>query len=129
MTYHESQEGSSFLGSQVNGEEIDEVAATLREPALQQVVPAEVGFLHQGMVDSDKDKVPDLFNTGTLGILVCPIDANHKAVTTKKAHTHHQAQPIASGQMQRIRMTIYAPSLVRQSDRLRLMRGANRRVR
>ncbi len=74
MTYHESEEGSFFLGSQVNGEEIDEVAAALREPALQQVVPAGVGFLHEGMVDSDKDTVSDLFNTGTLGILVCPID-------------------------------------------------------
>ena len=74
MTYHDSQEGSSFLGSNANGEEMDAVAAALREPALQQVVPAGVGFLHEGMVDSDKEKITELFNNETLGILVCPID-------------------------------------------------------
>lgn len=63
MAYNESQEGSSFLGSQTSGDKIETVAATLREPALQQTVPAGVGFLHRGMVDADKGKIKDLFDT------------------------------------------------------------------
>jgi pre-mRNA-splicing helicase BRR2 len=74
MAYNESQEGSSFLGSQTSGVKMETVAATLREPALQQTLPAGVGFLHRGMVDADKGKITDLFDTGSLGVLVCPVD-------------------------------------------------------
>lgn len=74
MTYNESQDGTSFLGSQTSAEKMEAVAATFREAALQQTLPAGVGFLHRGMVEADKDKITDLFDTGSLGVLVCPVD-------------------------------------------------------
>jgi pre-mRNA-splicing helicase BRR2 len=74
MTFHESQEGSSFLGSHTNRDEMEGFAASVREPALRQVLPAGIGFVHGGMVDADMENVTDLFNAGTLGVVVCPVD-------------------------------------------------------
>ena len=81
MTYHESQD-DSFVGSQTSAKTLEAVAATLREPALQQTLPAGVGFVHRGMVETDKDKITDLFDTGALGVLVCPVDLCWQVQTT-----------------------------------------------
>lgn len=74
MTYRESHDGSSFLGDDVQLDQIAAIASELREPALQQVVASGIGFLHGGMAESDKERVIDLYADGILNVLVCPAD-------------------------------------------------------
>jgi len=74
MTYHQSIDGETFLGEGANPDEVAEVAANLREPALQQVVASGIGFLHDGMVESDWEKLLHLYKTGAITVLVCPVD-------------------------------------------------------
>lgn len=72
MTYQESQGESSFQGES-NGE-LSKKATELREPALQQVVSAGIGFVHGGMLESDWKLVISLYQSGALKVLVCPAD-------------------------------------------------------
>jgi len=74
MTYHESLGEGTFLGNGVDGSEFSSVRDSLREPALQQVVNAGVGFVHGGMKDADWESVTKLYQNGTLQVLVCPSD-------------------------------------------------------
>jgi len=74
MTYYQSIEGENFLGKGANAEEVTEIAGKLREPALQQVVSSGVGFLHDGMVESDWEQILALYQNGSLTVLVCPVD-------------------------------------------------------
>lgn len=73
MEYGESQNHGSFLGS---GSEayIRTVSEGLREPALQQVVAAGIGFVHNGMFEADWVSVIDLYQRGIVRVLVCPAD-------------------------------------------------------
>jgi len=72
MTYRESQGEEPFLGS--TGDDFSTLVSKLREPALQQVVSAGVGFVHNGMIESDWKTVVDLYANGTLRVIVCPAD-------------------------------------------------------
>lgn len=81
MTYHESQGKQSFLPSS-RKDEISAIAASLREPGLQQVVLYGVGFLHGGMTDSDWTTVVELFREGVLPVIVCPSDVSWKLRVT-----------------------------------------------
>lgn len=74
MTYGESQNYGSFVGSGSSDADIALVSKTLREPALQQVVAAGIGFVHNGMVEADWNTVVDLYQRGTIRVLVCPAD-------------------------------------------------------
>ena len=74
MTYYQSIEGKTFLGKDTNADEVAEIARKLREPALQQVTTSGVGFLHDGMVESDWEQIIDLYQKGNLTVLVCPVD-------------------------------------------------------
>jgi pre-mRNA-splicing helicase BRR2 len=71
MTYCENQAQGSFLGSHIS-DELDELMTSLREPALQQVVAFGIGFVHNGMVESDWSTVIDLYHRGIIRVLVCP---------------------------------------------------------
>lgn len=73
MTYHESRGGLPFLGLDA-APEIIEIAATVKEPALQQVLEAGIGFVHGGMVHSDWETVVSLYSRGLIKVLVCPAD-------------------------------------------------------
>jgi len=74
MTYHQSIDGKTFLGKESNTEEISTVAENLREPALQQVTTFGIGFLHDGMIENDWDKILELYKKGIITVLVCPMD-------------------------------------------------------
>uniref|UniRef100_A0A7S4W4W0 RNA helicase n=1 Tax=Ditylum brightwellii TaxID=49249 RepID=A0A7S4W4W0_9STRA len=74
MTYKESVGEGSFASSNKDPNEITDIISSLREPALQQVVTAGIGFVHGGMVDSDWECVTNLYKEGALRILVCPAD-------------------------------------------------------
>jgi len=81
MTYHESQEGGTFLSKNVQPDEIEQVASELREPALQQVVASGIGFLHGGMTESDWERITELYQDGIIRVLVCPADVCWKLKT------------------------------------------------
>jgi pre-mRNA-splicing helicase BRR2 len=74
MTYHQSIDEKTFLGNGANRAKVEGIAASLREPALQQVTSSGVGFLHDGMVESDWEQILDLYRNGIITVLVCPID-------------------------------------------------------
>ena len=74
MTYYQSIEGKNFLGRSAIAEEVAKIAGNLREPALQQVVSSGVGFLHDGMVESDWEQIMELYQKGDITVLVCPVD-------------------------------------------------------
>ena len=74
MTYRESQGEASFIGSGGSEEQMASLASQLREPALQQVVTAGIGFVHSGMVASDWNQVVELYRQGIIRVLVCPAE-------------------------------------------------------
>ena len=74
MTYHQSIDGETFLGKGMSKEKAEEIASGLREPTLQQVTGSGIGFLHDGMVESDWDQVLNLYRNGSITVLVCPVD-------------------------------------------------------
>jgi pre-mRNA-splicing helicase BRR2 len=74
MTYYQSIEGETFLGKGVNADEVSIIASNLREPTLQQVTSSGIGFLHDGMIQSDWEKIVELYQNGTVTVLVCPVD-------------------------------------------------------
>ena len=74
MTFHENQEELDFLGGRMIPTEIESLASNLRDSALQHVITAGIGFIHEGLVEADWEAVLQLFNSGTLRVLVCPVD-------------------------------------------------------
>jgi pre-mRNA-splicing helicase BRR2 len=72
MTYRQGQGAKPFGGSTSN--EFLEVVSTLREPALQQVAREGIGFVYQGMLDDDMNRVSTLFGEGSLRVLVVAVD-------------------------------------------------------
>lgn len=73
LTYHESQGEESFA-SEAAKQEIEELASSIREPALQQVLESGIGFIHGGMIQSDWATVTRLFDEGKIRVLVCPAE-------------------------------------------------------
>lgn len=74
MSYKDTLDGSSFLSENTveTALKIAEIARCLKEPTLQQVVSAGVGFVHEGMSEDDWDTVTGLFTDNSIGVLVCP---------------------------------------------------------
>mmetsp|Transcript_13763 Transcript_13763/g.20677 ORF Transcript_13763/g.20677 Transcript_13763/m.20677 type:complete len:1176 (+) Transcript_13763:3-3530(+) len=74
MSYKDTLDGSSFLSENTVeiALKIAEIARCLKEPTLQQVVSAGVGFVHEGMSEDDWDTVTGLFSDDSIGVLVCP---------------------------------------------------------
>jgi pre-mRNA-splicing helicase BRR2 len=79
MTYQESRVGKPFLGEGTASEEIKTITSEIREPTLQQVLSSGIGFLFDGMVESDWTTTVNLFQRGVLRVLVCPVDLCWKA--------------------------------------------------
>ena len=73
MTYCQSLGHVAFLGNHVE-ESLESIVDGLREPALQQVVGFGIGFVHNGMVESDWNAIIELYRIGTIRVLVCPAD-------------------------------------------------------
>jgi pre-mRNA-splicing helicase BRR2 len=73
MTYNESQGGEPFFDKDAKAQ-IDEFASRAKEPALQQVLGAGVGFVHGGMVPTDWENIVALFQSGMIKVLVCPAE-------------------------------------------------------
>ena len=70
MTYCENLDGGTFLGKDVDMELLSIVTEKLKEQRLQQVVKQGIGFVHDGMSNSDWEAIVDLYNDGTLNFLV-----------------------------------------------------------
>ncbi|KAL3945346.1 MAG: hypothetical protein SGBAC_000551 [Bacillariaceae sp.] len=73
MSYHESQGEKPFLDPSALSE-LSEIARSVKEPTLQQVLEAGIGFVHGGMIQSDWEKVVGLYNRSIIKIIVCPSD-------------------------------------------------------
>ena len=74
MTYRESMDEGTFLSKSAQKDDMAAISAELHEPALQQVVTAGVGFVHGGMLDSDWERITQLYCDGIIQVLVCPSD-------------------------------------------------------
>eukprot|EP00977_Amphora_coffeiformis_P011173 scaffold2671_cov167-Amphora_coffeaeformis.AAC.11 len=74
MSYSDSHGANSYRGQNVSESDLSDVATSLREPALQQVLPSGVAFVHSGMVDSDWDTLTKLHQKKEIRVLVCPAD-------------------------------------------------------
>ena len=74
MTFRSSLGEGTFLGPNIDENDIEKMGGDFREPGLQQVVSAGVGFVHGGMRDADWARVTGLYREGSLQILVCPSD-------------------------------------------------------
>jgi len=74
MSYRESLGEDTFLRKENKSNSLTAIARDLREPALQQVVTEGIGFVHDGMVQSDWKCVTELYRDGVLRVLVCPFD-------------------------------------------------------
>jgi len=73
MTFGGNHGNSKFLGMS-SVDKVTLMASSLREAALQQVVPAGIGFVHGGMVQSDWNTVMELYEEGAIRVLVCPAE-------------------------------------------------------
>mmetsp|Transcript_36533 Transcript_36533/g.88227 ORF Transcript_36533/g.88227 Transcript_36533/m.88227 type:complete len:2300 (-) Transcript_36533:2494-9393(-) len=73
MTYNESRDGVPFFDTRYS-EELEEAASKIREPSLQQVLEAGVGYVHGGMAPSDWQIVTRLYNEGKIKVLICPAE-------------------------------------------------------
>ena len=74
MTYGSSLGHESFLGTTTSGFDFENLSKRLREPSLKHVVTAGVGFVHNGMLESDLTTVVDLYRNGIIRVLACPVD-------------------------------------------------------
>lgn len=74
MSYNDNQGKSSFRGAGTDEKALSDIAATLHEPALQQVLPSGVAFVHGGMVQSDWDTLTRLHQKKEIRVIVCPAD-------------------------------------------------------
>jgi pre-mRNA-splicing helicase BRR2 len=74
MSYSDNQGEGNFRGASSSEKSLTEVASALREPALQQVLPSGVAFVHGGMVKSDWDILTQLHQKKEIRVLVCPAD-------------------------------------------------------
>jgi len=77
MTYQESQEQSNYVGVEPetkNYQKMLEQCKRVRDESLQHVAQAGVGFLYQGMRDSDRAIVLSLYEQGFITVLVCPAE-------------------------------------------------------
>lgn len=72
MSYRETLGEATFLGKGNSKENIEKAAVTFKDLALQQVLGAGIGFVHDGMNESNFNSIVDLFRDGSLGVLVCP---------------------------------------------------------
>lgn len=74
LSYHESLTEGVFFHGDINREQLNSTASKFSEHVLQQVLPAGIAYVHQGMKESDFNSIVDLFRHGVLGVLVCPYD-------------------------------------------------------
>ena len=74
MIFSKNIKGKTFLGNNANTEEASNVASNLIEPTLQQVITSGIGFLHDGLVDSDWEIIIRLYQKGYITVLVCPVN-------------------------------------------------------
>jgi pre-mRNA-splicing helicase BRR2 len=81
MTYNESRNGAPLFDPEAH-DELKVAASTIKEPTLQQVLKTGIGFIHGGMANSDWSSAINLFNAGTIKVLVCPADLSWQLSST-----------------------------------------------
>lgn len=74
MTYHESQESSNFVGHGIATQAMVKGCSSIHDPVLKQVLSSGVGFLYDGMVDSDWKTVTQMYDAGEASVVVCPVE-------------------------------------------------------
>jgi pre-mRNA-splicing helicase BRR2 len=78
MTYSAAAAAASsasapqFLRS--DSPEVHEILSKLKDPALAQTAAAGVGFLHSGLLRSDREAIRALYRSGAIQVLVCSHD-------------------------------------------------------
>jgi pre-mRNA-splicing helicase BRR2 len=72
MTYQETQEDSIFLGEINEDDSFSKHCAGIMDVSLKQVVQAGIGYLYEGMRQSDMSAVLELYHSGKILALVCP---------------------------------------------------------
>lgn len=78
MTYQESQQGSTFLGNVDDEAEFSKKCASIRDESLRHVALVGIGFLYEGMRQSDMSTVLELYSKGCVRALVCPAEMTWK---------------------------------------------------
>jgi pre-mRNA-splicing helicase BRR2 len=78
MTYQESQQNSTFLGRIDDQESFSEKCSSIRDESLKHVAMAGIGFLYEGMRQSDLTTVMELYEAGYIRALVCPSEVTWK---------------------------------------------------
>jgi len=73
MTYNESRNGDPLFEPETH-DKLKIAASMIKEPTLQQVLEAGIGFIHAGMAHSDWNSAINLFNAGIIKVLVCPAE-------------------------------------------------------
>ena len=74
MAYRETLGEGSFLSSYSTDDRVKEVRDEMNDPALQQVLSAGIGFVHEGMSSTHFNAILELYRDGVLGVLVCPFN-------------------------------------------------------
>ena len=74
MSYKETLGGGTFLPKGADSSKVADLARTFKEQSLQQVVPAGVGYVHEGMSEDDWETVATLYGDGTVRVLICPFN-------------------------------------------------------
>ena len=80
MTYQESQQDSSFLGTIGDQESFLQKCSTIRDESLKHVTMAGIGFLYEGMRQSDLNTIIELYEMGCIRALVCPSEVAWKVM-------------------------------------------------
>jgi pre-mRNA-splicing helicase BRR2 len=74
MITYASASGNASRFLNTDEESIEKVVATIKEPSLAQTLAKGVGFLHNSLHNSDRERVEGLFRDGVVNVLVCSHD-------------------------------------------------------
>ena len=72
MSYATASGGDPNRFLRVAASAMEDVLRTIKEPVLAQTLAHGVGFLHDGLPKSDKDRIRGLYADGIIGVLVLP---------------------------------------------------------
>ncbi|KAI2509391.1 Sec63 Brl domain [Fragilaria crotonensis] len=78
MTYQESQQESTFLGKIDDQQAFNQNCASIRDESLKHVAMAGIGFLYEGMRQSDLTTILNFYDQGYIRALICPSEVTWK---------------------------------------------------
>jgi pre-mRNA-splicing helicase BRR2 len=74
MSYRETLGESTFLPKGVRSEDLENRVSCIRDSTLRQVSLSGIGFVHEGMTESEWEVITRLYHDGLLRVLVCPVN-------------------------------------------------------